>query len=92
MKTSEMELAVRRLVEKYNVLPNKSGYLEIIKRIMSKDYELRLKLGQDQEFLVFSTPYLGELEGVVEGLIIANDYDYFGKSEKNPMYRYKVEK
>ena len=40
--------------------------------------------------MIYETPYLAEIEGVVVGLSICNDYDRYGKSTHNPMYRYTV--
>lgn len=88
MKTWELETNVTKLVERFNLLPNKSGTLTWIYNFMSKDYELRGLTGEDTEIIIFISPYLAEFEGVIEGLIIANDYDYFGKDTKNSFYRY----
>jgi hypothetical protein len=95
MKNGEMEAVVRDLVKKFNVLPNRSGDLNLIKNITNKEYSLRMVTDKGKgensvytEHVLFNTSYLGEMEGVVEGLIIANDYDYFGKSTINPAYRF----
>lgn len=88
MKDKEMENQLKDLVTRYNGLKHKSGVLNFGKNIMSKDYYLTLMLGEGIEHVIYITPYMSEMEGVLIGLLISTDFDYFGKSTRNPMYRF----
>ena len=90
MTDKAMEAQIRELVKKFNNLPNKSDELILIKDVIKKTYILSIKSLGDK--VGYNTPFLAELEGVVIGLLIANDYDYFGKGVKNPLYRFRPKK
>jgi hypothetical protein len=90
MKTGQMEAMVRDQIMKFNQLPNKSKELFFEYDIMEKIYKLSCKIDNNTRQSIYETPYLAEMEGIVTGLTIANDYDWFGKSTKNPMYRFIV--
>jgi len=73
-----------------NKLPNKSYELCFEYDILEKKYKLSCWTAEDTKHMIYETPYLAEIEGVVVGLSICNDYDRYGKSTHNPMYRYTV--
>jgi hypothetical protein len=89
MKTGQMEALVRDQIVKFNELKNRSAELLFEYDIMEKKYRLSCII-EDTKNIIYETPYLAEMEGVITGLTICNDYDWFGKSTKNPMYRFIV--
>jgi hypothetical protein len=90
MKTGQMEAMVREQIVKFNQLPNRSAELTFEYDIMEKVYKLSCKIKEDTKHIIYETPYLAEMEGIIMGLTICNDFDWFGKSIKNPMYRFVV--
>jgi hypothetical protein len=87
MKTEEMERTVLGKIKEYNALENKSQEIEMHYNFITKEYYI-LTRGDNEINIIYSTPFLGELEGLIEGLIISTDHKWFGDGTKNPMYRY----
>ena len=85
-----MEAEIRKNIKRFNALKNGSGKLVLTKDVKTKLYTLAIQRKGEKvtSSNVIKTAFLGELDGIVVGLIIANDYEFFGHSVRNPFYRY----